>query len=97
MTDLPHTAFGAAGPDAALPLAVGHHAQAERRPNTRTRTHAHTQPTTPTTADEHDLSSMTDFFAAPARPDLPTGPGADTTTNRESSATDTKGGGTAPP
>ena len=91
---LPSAANDEAGPTAALPPAVGRGARTAPRQNAFTHTHAQTQLATPTTADEHDLSSTDVHLAAPARTP---GPGAAKTTNRGSSATDKKGGGTAPP
>ena len=59
-------------PMAALTPAAGRQTQAPR--HLRTHTHTQTQPTTPTTADEHDLSSNDAHRAAPAR--IAPGPGA---------------------
>ena len=91
---LPSAANAETGPATALAPAVGRRARTEPRRNESTHTQAQTQLTTPTTADEHDLSSTDVHLAAPARTP---GPGAANTTNRESSATEKKGGGTAPP
>ena len=76
------------GPAAARTPAVGRRAHTDPRQSTATHTQAQTQPTTPTTADEHDPSSTDVHLAAPAQTP---GPGAANTTNRESSATERRG------